>query len=125
MSDAIFVVVVIILIILLIQTYEVSKMPDALADLTAAVSAVTQAATDATTTLKSVADRLLAALNNPGPNGIDPTAVEQAAVSLQVVASNIEAAVSAANTEVPAPTTSTPIVGTGSSSTPAPTTPTP
>ena len=96
-------------------------------DLTAAVAAVTTAVSDATSELNNIAAKLVQALNNPGPGGIDPTAVESAAQSLSAQAAALESAITAANTTItpPAPvTTPAPSPTTSTPGTSGPTTPT-
>jgi hypothetical protein len=74
-------------------------------DLTAAVSALTDAVTGAVDEIKTETQNILDALKAQTPSGIDPDAVESAANTINTLAAKLNDAVSSAQTALaPAPT---------------------
>ncbi|MBR0693650.1 hypothetical protein [Bradyrhizobium lablabi] len=78
------------------RTYK--DMANELDDLTAAVATMQAAVTSAAAEMKAEADKILAAVSSPA--GIDPAAVEQAAVSIKGLADQLNSATTAAHDQV-------------------------
>ncbi len=77
-------------------TQEVKHMADALADLTAAVTAISASVTEAGDQIKAETAKILDLLANPPATGVDPVAVEAAVTSINTLASGLHDAVTAA-----------------------------